>query len=445
MSGLHLVSCYLRGDAFVDGFLRELEADLQALDQRLIVLPTYSPVQGADALPFIETSYTLDGYRRMAPGDGDAGTGLLPEALSDAEQAWTHHPRSPRQHRASVAAAQRFFGRLLDELEPDTVSVWNPTVPQGRLLQLASLARAIPCYGIERGVFAETMMLESREVGAQADVALCTALRSMLAACPEDGAAFDAVREHYAQRDFARYAAASRCAGAELRAQLGIPAQAPVVVLALSASAANWLPRTLPGARFASPWFDSAEAAANALLQALPPEAFLVVQNHPLDRGHCRLPRHPRMRHVERVHIKTLFDLADLLCFMGSTTVQHEALLEGKPVLLLSRSQLSGQGVAYEYHGGELAPLLAGALRREGHEAHRAAAARYVPALFRHVLYGRGDSPACQRPADLARHLAGLESFHPAGVEIRIQRWLGAAGQDLKAAEAASKRMGAYA
>lgn len=434
--GLHLVSCYLPNNGFVDGFLGAMAEELTRHGQQLLLLPTYKPQN--DALPYVQIAYTLAGYEALSPPARGVESGLLPAALADVEAAWTRRRTDADAHARAVATCTSFFGRLLDEMEPDTVSIWNPTVPQGRLLQMACLARAIPCFGIERGVFAETMMVEAREVGAQAEVAVNPTLRSVLAGQAPAFARLDEIRRHYSQRDFSRYAMAPRCSGAELKEDVGIPAGARTVVLVLSVAAANWLPRTLPGARFTSPWFESAQQVTAELLAALPADTFLIVQDHPLDRGHWKPTPHPRLRHVRGAHLDTLFDVADVLAFLGATTVQHEALLQDKPLLLLSRSQLTGQGVAHEYAGSDLAGLVARALARDGHTAQREAAARYVPFLFDHALFGLPGSPARQTAADLARHLASLEAAHTLDAAARIERWLAAAAAELAGAEANS-------
>jgi hypothetical protein len=431
--GLHLISSYLPNNPFVDAFFGSMAAELRRHGQEMLLLPTYAPQN--DELQYVQISYTLAGYTQLALPVNGVDIGLVPAGLADAEAAWTRRSRSAAAHGSAVATCSRFFGQLLDEMEPDTVSIWNPTVPQGRLLQMACLARAIPCFGIERGVFAETMMVESREVGAQADVALNPTLRSVLAATAADPARLEGIRQYYSQRDFSRYAMAPACSGAELKADVGVPADARTVVLMLSVAAANWLPRSMPGARFTSPWFESAQQAVAELVAALPDDAYLIVQDHPLDRGHWKPAPHPRLRHVRGAHLQTLFDTADLLAFLGATTVQHEALLADKPLLLLSRSQLAGQGVAHEYAGHGLTELVVRALRGEGRAAHREGAARYVPFLFDHALFGLSGSPARQTAADLARHLASLESAHSTDTARRIERWLAAAAADLARAE----------
>jgi hypothetical protein len=427
--GLHLISCYLPNNEFVDAFFASLANELRRHDQQMLLLPTYAPQ--TDAQLYVQISYTLAGYAQLSPPAAGVDSGLVPGALADAEAAWTRRSANPADHARAVATCTAFFGRLLDEMEPDTVSIWNPTVPQGRLLQMACLARAIPCFGIERGVFAETMMVESREVGAQADVALNPTLRSVLAQQRPEPERLDEIRRYYAQRDFSRYAMAPRCSGSTLKQDLGIPADARTVVLMLSVAAANWAPRSLPGARFTSPWFESAQQAVACLLAALPPDVHLIVQDHPLDRGRWKPTPHPRLRHVRGAHLQTLFEVADVLAFLGATTVQHEALLADKPLLLLSRSQLSGQGVAHEYAGADLRALVERALARDGHAAQREAAARYVPFLFDHALFGLPGSPARHTAADLGRHLAALESAHSLDTAGRIERWLAAAASDL--------------
>jgi len=436
--GLHLISCYLPNNPFVGAFFAALSDELHHHGQDMLLLPTYPPQ--TDALQYVQIAYTLTGFSDLSAPATGVESGLVPAALADAEAAWTRRRSTPTAHADAVATCTRFFGQLLDQMEPDTVSIWNPTVPQGRLLQMACLARAIPYFGIERGVFAETMMVESREVGAQADVATNPILRSVLASQPVSPARLDDIRHYYAQRDFSRYAMAPACSGPGFKEDIGIPPSARTVVLMLSVAAANWLPRSLPGARFTSPWFESAQQATTELLAALPDDVYVVVQDHPLDRGHWTPAPHPRLRHVRGAHLQTLFDAADMLAFLGATTVQHEALLTDKPLLLMSRSQLTGQGVAYEYAGSDLAAVVGRALRGDGRAAQREAAARYIPFLFDHVLFGLPGSPARQTATDLARHLASLESAHTTDTTSRIERWLNAAATDLASAGSTAPR-----
>lgn len=426
---LHVVSCYLPNDPFVDGFLRKLSEELSCIGQRMLLLSTYQPHE--DDLEYIRISYTLSGYADLIDRQPESAFGLLPDAMMDSECEWVGRRVRNGNLRDGLARASAFLGRMLDEMEPDSVSVWNPTVPQGRLLQVACLARGIPCYAIERGVFAETILIDGREIGAQSDIALNTALRSALWHSSPNRARLQEIRAHYGKRDFARYAAAPLRHAGELRRELGIPPGARVLVLMLSLAAANWRPRSMPGTRFNSPWFGTAQQAVDSLLGALPEDVWLVVQGHPIDDARWTPASHPRLCHVRRQHLGTLFDVADVLAFLGATTTQHEALLTGKPVLLLSRSQLSGLNVAYEYRGEALEALLLSALRNERRREHFEGRARYVPFLFDHVLYGNAGSPARHGPRDLALHLAGLEAAHDADVDRRIGNWLAAAASDL--------------
>ena len=190
--GLHLISCYLPNNPFVGAFFAALSDELHHHGQDMLLLPTYPPQ--TDALQYVQIAYTLTGFSDLSAPATGVESGLVPAALADAEAAWTRRRSTPTAHADAVATCTRFFGQLLDQMEPDTVSIWNPTVPQGRLLQMACLARAIPYFGIERGVFAETMMVESREVGAQADVATNPILRSVLASQPVSPARLDDIR-----------------------------------------------------------------------------------------------------------------------------------------------------------------------------------------------------------------------------------------------------------
>jgi hypothetical protein len=388
----------------------------------LVLLPTYKPA--TDHVRYVQIDYSLAGYARLTARRAGAGYGVIPTAMVDAETAWTRSPQWASEVAADIATCGAFFGHMLDMMEPDTVCVWNPTVPQGRLLQAACLLRGIPCYGIERGVFPETMMIEAREVGAPSDLVVNPTVRSLLARHPAQPDFVDRLRERLDRDEVARYPMRPRRTARQLKHELGIPGAARTVVLFLSAAAANWEPRTMAGSRFVSPWFASAGQAIDALLAALPEGTHLVVQNHPIDRATFRGPQHPRVRYTQRENLRSLFEVADVMAFLGATTVQHDALLTGKPQLLLSRSQLWGQGVAYEFRGAELPALVARALRHEDRPQHAEAAARYIPFLYEHVLFGCEGGLARQTASDLARHLAGLASGHELGVEDRLQRWL---------------------
>lgn len=427
--GLHLVSCYLPNDPFVDRFFGELSTSLSAHGQRMILLPTYQP--DGDDLEHVRISYTLNGYGHLIGRSADSTFGLLPPALIDAEIAWTGRRLDRTVIEDGLARCSAFFGRMLDEMEPDTVSVWNPSVPQGRLLQLAAIARGIPCFGIERGVFADTIMLDAREIGAQSDVGINPSLRSALLGSAPDRGRLQQIREHYRQRNGSRYTTENIFDVSKLRGELGVPKKARIVVLMLSLAAANWRPRSMSGMRFNSPWFATAQQAVDSLTESLPDDTWLIVQGHPLDEGRWTLRPHPRLRCVHRLPLTTLFELADVLAFLGATTTQHEALFTPRPLLLLSRSQLSGLGMTYEYRGDDLGRLLQSALRHERRVQQIEAQQRYIPFLFDHVLYGCADSPAAKRPEDLAAHFAGLEAAHDKPVDQRLEAWLAAAAADL--------------
>lgn len=432
---LHLLSCYLPDNAFVDRFVQSMASEFAKLGHELLLLPSYEPA--AATLPYVQVPYALAGFRALhARQDIGPLRPLLPDALADAECAYQSialdaASAATADFDADAAAAAGFHARLLDELEPDTVSIWNPSVPQGRLLQLACIARGLPCFGIERGLLPQTMMVESRDIGAGSDLALSHVLRSVLAVQPSRPEQLAAMRARLTPLLSPRHASAAPQPPAQMRRMLAIPDGARVAVLFLSMAAANWLPRTLPGARFASPWFADADAAVQALLAELPDDVHLVVQDHPIDRGRWRPPAHPRLRHVAGLHSGSLFDLAQLVLTLGATTLQHDALLAGKPQLLLSRSQLSGLGLAYEYEGHGLGALLARALHDEDREAQSAAAARYLPFLADHVLFGLDKGPARRTAADLARHLAAQASPHTMTAAERIERWLSRAAADM--------------
>lgn len=437
--GLHLMSCYLPDHPFVDSFIAQMAAELGRHGHELLLLPTYEPSQ--PTVQYIRLPYALAPFRALSTATGSA-RGVLPVALAEAEAAYQHLGDGPwddgsdagKQFELDCAAASGFLGRLLDAMEPDTVSVWNPSVPAGRLLQLACHARGIPCFAIERGLLPDTMMLESVGIGAHSDLALNHALRSLLATQVEQPKRLAQLRAASEVRP--RHASHAPLPPAQLKRLLDVPPDSRLCVLFLSMSAANWTPRSLAGARFCSPWFSDAAEAAEALLAALPEDTYLLVQAHPIDQGRWLAPPHPRLRQVAGQHLQTLFDAADLLAVLGASTIQHDVLLTGRPQLLMSRSQLSGLGLAYEYRGDALDALVTRALSHADAAEQRSAAARYLPMLLDHFLFGCEGGLARHTAADLARHLAQLASGHGLSADARIARWLEAAAREMPSASA---------
>lgn len=427
---LHLISCYLPNDPFVDRFLRETAQALARHDQTLLLLTTYQPAD--DTLPFVQVPYDLAGFRRFMPAVAPAGFGLLPQAIVAAEEAWQQRPLDYADTAYALGACGAFYGRLLETLQPDSVAVWNPSVPQGRLLQAAARLRGVPCFAIERGVFRETVMIESHEIGAQSDLVLNPALRGLVARQHPRPDRMEELRAYYAARDIARYPAAVLSAAA-LRQRYDIPPTARVAVLFLSAAAGNWAPADLPASRFASPWFTDATQATAALVASLPEDVWLVVQAHPIDRDRWQAPLHPRVRLARAEHPASLFALGDMFAFLGATTLQHEALWTGKPLLLLARSQLSGVGAAYEFRGDALRDLVERALAHADRSEQQQVLARYIPFLFENVLFGCTGGPARQTAEDLARHLASLASRPTDALDTRIAAWLDAVQRDAAA------------
>jgi FMN phosphatase YigB (HAD superfamily) len=413
-----LLSCYLPNDPFVDAMLEALDRQLEQRGVTLIVLTTFKPAH--DRFRYLQVPYLLAGYSELAVPPDAAAVNRYPRGYLESDAMW-QGIRSPHSATArGLAVCDAFYRRVLETLEPDSVFIWNPTVPAGRLLQSLCSVYTIPSYGIERGVYPETMMIDHLGIGAMGDLNLDFALRQHARSATINSDALAQIRDYYAGRGAGKYKAKhAETSPDQLRARNGVPAGKRLVTLFLSA-AASWAPRSLHGSRYSSPWFADATAAINALLEATGEDTHILVQDHPLNRKTTVMPQHPRLSVSEGEPIRTMLAASDAAAVLGATTVQHEALLTDTPVVLLSRSQLSGKGVCYEYDGGALDALLESAIARDGWEARREQIARYVPFLFDHVLIGQPGGLARTTVLDLAEQIAAMTSPHSRSIDDRI-------------------------
>jgi FMN phosphatase YigB (HAD superfamily) len=414
-----LLTCYLPNDPFVDEVLETLDRRLAERGVTLIVLTTYAPKH--DRYRYLQVPYLLAGYSTLAVPPDNTAIGRYPRGYLEADARW-QCATSPSAHTArGLGVCDQFYRRVLDTLEPDCVFIWNPTVPAGRVLQSLCSVYTVPAYGIERGVYPQTMMVDHLGIGAMGDLNLDLAVRQHARRAPLRPDVLQTIRDHYAQLNAGKYAAKKSEAGPEeFRRRHDVPENSRIISLFLSAAAANWSPRSLHGARYSSPWFADAAEAVQALVDSTPEDVRILVQDHPLNRNTTVLPTHPRLVVCDGEPIRSMIGASDLTAILGATTVQHEALLMDAPVLLLSRSQLSGKQVCYEYDGNDLAGLVQRAMRREDWAKRREEIARYVPFLFEHVLLGLADGPARTTVDDLATHVAAMATPHAHTIEERV-------------------------
>ncbi|MEZ5465557.1 MAG: glycosyltransferase [Lysobacteraceae bacterium] len=148
-------------------------------------------------------------------------------------------------------------------------------------------------------------------------------------------------------------------------------------------------------------------------LSVVDPEALLVFKPHPADRNTYESNVSERFLVCDDANINELIIEADL-CVSLSTTALARCVVEDKPILLLSLSELSMKGVAYEVsHPSELAAMLSAAICRDGFERRRARGLAFLRFLFAQQLVGLDEQvPTRLSIASLAGYIGSrLQAF----------------------------------
>jgi tetratricopeptide (TPR) repeat protein len=401
-SGLVVAAQILEWKAQIWDFWCGVAHALEAQGQQLVLLSPWTPPGGATwpvvlPMPYAIGEFTPDARASMA--HDPAWDHLL--ATDDLYR--TFLPPSRKAGQPELASLQAYVRAIFEELAPDVVLGWAPPFPPSRLILGEAWRREIPSFGLEIGFLPNSLMVESRDVGFGSDLISHPAVSDLLAAHVPSVERMHRIRESYraAPRDIAN---------------LRVADPAPLVVLLGSCPGFNLQPRESRQIQLGSPWFGTFEEAAEALRAAVPAGTRLVLRPHPADVEGQRYSRRPDAPGalVNALSIRALIEEADAVVVLGGTRTQLEVALLDVPVVLLSRSVLWGQGIAHEYGGGDLAPLVSAALAREGRERRRAEADRLLDFIAAHALYGLPGSPAARGPADFARFLGrfglGIES-----------------------------------
>ncbi len=348
------------------------------------------------------------------------------DALADRDPRWDHLLQTDALYRTflpttrkagigELASLQAYVRAIFEELAPDVVMGWAPPFPPSMLLLGEARRRETPSFGLELGFLPDTLMVESQDVGFGSDLISHPALASALAAHTAVPGRVDRMREAY------------RSQPRDIGPLLQEEEAGPLIVLLGSCPGFNLQPRDSRLIRLGSPWFGTFEEAAVALRAAAPAGVRVGLRPHPADADGQRYARSDRaagLLMAER-SVRSVVEKADVVAVLGSTRTQLEVALLDIPIVLLSRSVLWGQGIAYEFDGANLDAQVALALAQDGAPARAAAAERLLDFQATHCLYGLTGSAASRGPDGLSAFLGRftLDPEPRADQDARVTRF----------------------
>lgn len=324
---------------------------------------------------------------------------------------------------AGLNAFRAYADGLLSRLQPGFVLIADNTLCQTALLQRRSAEAHVPVAIYERGLLPETLMLESRGIQAWSDLRTHWLARDIPAADP---ARYAVIRDYYLKRKPQKYdQPAFGEGGAGLRRQLGLEGQQVVVFLGGGYEANGHAAPSSNYARLFFTGFPNTHSALMALWELIEkrPNTALVFKPHPLDPDPYTVAQIEGVRVVRELNVHALIEAADVVAAQF-TTLQFEAALYERPVLLLARSAWWGRGAAYQVDCPEALPAqLEAALERRDWAKHQARAQAFLSWIMDHVLIGCTDQvPTRAHLDDLAAFIA-RNALEAHGLPPAMERW----------------------
>lgn len=413
-------------DPRVEAFWSALSNELAQRGRVLMLLST-TPVSDP-SLHVVEMPFELTGFVRHFAAVPSGGVAVSEQAIDDAA-GWYGCDHDEAQDNLRLAHA--FMRDLLQTLRPAAVLGWQPLNPLTRVLRTCALDAELPYWCGERGWVRNTLMFDLG--GAHLLGELDTSLSGARARARYQPSA--EVLQTLAQRagqatSLGRYSAAERLGRAALRAQLGIPDEAPVAVLFTHGEPGMNSMATAAVRELHDLSTPLLQQRFDAVSQALLARGFQVlVQEHPFNAaaGRClTLPADPRVQAV-RENVSSLLDAADV-CLFTLATLQFDAVFLGKPLGLLSRSALHRDGVPpfmgdFESADAFLDALLDAPAWPARFERLRADVAFLFEQLLIDIEPAAVSAGASEWAAHLARLCRPVDSELPARIERFLQIW----------------------
>lgn len=385
----------------------QIQDGLAELGMEFVLITSNPPAD--PRLSTIQVPFYLDGFPAIV---GQTNTPpILEQSLASALVDRDHHwlgtsEKDITPTRNGLGVCQSVLRDLLEALQPSVVLVWGSTLAQSVLLQQLAIQQGRPCWVIERGLLPDTLMIELAGQGGQSELNWSFNLMNAWRHAADNGL-FDAAKARFCSTRSTKYAQAEYLDPAAFHLRHN-PAHRKLVALMLQQDAGSgFVPDHYQGSRIHAPVFRS---SLDTIIRLSPVarelNCTLIVKPHPNDKvdysGYCN-------EHVcvtRDVNLHSLIAAADVVAVMTSST-QFEALLYGKPILLLGHSPLSNKGIAYEPTApGELSSALKSALQQEGLAERDANAKRFLGFVLEHCSIAlTTDVPAGSNLSDLCRFL----------------------------------------
>lgn len=316
------------------------------------------------------------------------------------------------KHFTGYFKCKSFYRSIINSLNPSIIVAWQNSLPQSNILKRLGEEYSIPSFILERGMLPDTFMLESWGNVALSDLINSHAVRNSIL-YNNDNSSFVDIQKYYINNKPAKYNQKSyENSLAELN-NFFPNANHLIVYFANVDGSVGLYPEDTVLSRKTSVNYRNSEETIKALSEAALQIGFnLLIKLHPQDRSDYSAFQNNSARIVRDFNYQLLMEKGDTLAF-SCTTLQFEALLYEKPIVLLANTELSGFNIAYEMKNGQnLESVLRKAICRENFEEKNQNGKRFLHWAADFFLFAYSNElPIKNKLADMAFHLAAAGSF----------------------------------
>jgi len=388
----------------------ELASELEENNFRLVLFTT--SIHPEMIFDYVQIPFTLDEFEELSIDieKDELTEGEIVDEFGKREIEWFGKGEDYlNKYKTGYTKCVKYYKNILQSLKPSIVLVWQNSLPQSNILKRLSEEFLIPSYILERGMLPNTFMLESTGNVALSDIVNNLSLRKkIIAHSIQDN--FNTVKEFYISEKPSKYNQISSEESEKKLEEFNFDKKPLLVFFANIDSSVGAYPEGTALSQKTNIAYNNTCSMIEALTQEANKQKFnLIVKLHPQERNDFNHLVGKRVKIEKNFNYQFLMQNSDVMAF-AATTLQFEALLYEKPILLFSNTELRGFNIAYEVNSqNELDVIINSTLKKEGFEEKLANAKRYIDWVSKYFLYAfLGETPIKNNLFDMARYLCEI-------------------------------------
>jgi SAM-dependent methyltransferase len=350
-----LISCTLPIDDKMIIVWNELAESLDNVNYKLVLLTT--TIHSEMKFSYINIPFTLDNFDSLnieLPDESHLDESVTALSMTQREIEWFGKEKDNwLKHFNGYYKCKAFYRSVIQSLIPSVILAWQNSLPQSNILKRLAEEYSIPNLVIERGMLPDTFMLEKSGHVALSNILNDFSIRKVI---KENSISdnYEAVKKYFLSSKPVKYNQKSYEESELFLRKTNFKDKPLVVYFSHIDSAVGLYPEDTMLSQKTRLAFHNTKETVSALSNLAVRNNFhLIIKLHPHDNNNYEDNVKGNTEIIKDFNYQILMEKADVLAF-SCTTLQFEALLYEKPILLLCRSELSGLGIAYEALSEEL-------------------------------------------------------------------------------------------